>query len=215
MRVLFAIIIALFGGLVLAIPVKGQEAVTLYSPLQYNHDQSRGCFDFQAGAVAKRGASWDLAYGLLRAGDDFDWFQSAGAHSNRGLIRDLGKLKWTDEFTVPVIEPLPKLEPGEQRVVSVDVSGADGADGAPGPDGDGMVRQRTPMPTKAKHDGQPKIDPIFVKAIIGHLYAIHVVDDTSDFYALFRVEALTRGDNCTISWRLVPAPLTETVKKEK
>jgi hypothetical protein len=52
-----------------------------------------------------------------------------------------------------------------------------------------------------------------VKAIVGHLYAIHVVTDTQDFYALFRVEALTRGDNCTVSWRWVPAPAAQTTRE--
>jgi len=41
------------------------------------------------------------------------------------------------------------------------------------------------------------------------LCVIHVVDDVRDFYALFRVEALERGDNCSISWRLIFAPETQ------
>ena len=28
----------------------------------------------------------------------------------------------------------------------------------------------------------------------------------SDFYALVRVEAVEKGDNCTVSWRLIPTP---------
>lgn len=215
MKFVSGMVVAFLIALALAIPVSGQETATLYSPLKYNQDHSRAFFDFQKGEIARRGAPWDLGYGLLRAGEDLDWFQSAGAGSNRGLIRDLGELKWTDYFHVPGIEPLPKLKPGEQRTIAVDTSGADGADGAPGADADGVVRQRAPVNTRPKHDGKPKIDPIFIKAIAGHLYAIHVVNDTQDFYALFRVENLTRGDNVTISWRLVPVPVAETVRKEK
>jgi hypothetical protein len=48
---------------------------------------------------------------------------------------------------------------------------------------------------------------MFARAVLGHVYVIHVVDDTRDFYALFRVEALQRGDNCTISWKLIAPPL--------
>ena len=217
MRFISGILGAAFVALILASPVSAQETVTLYSPLQYNHDHSRSSVDFQKGQVAKRGAPSHLAYGLLRAGDDFDWFQSTGTGSNRGLIRDLGELQWTDYFDIPVIEPLPKLKPGEQRTITVDTSGADGADGARGADGDGVVRERPgdTRPSRRKHDGKPRIDPVFVKAVVGHLYVIHVVNDTQDFYALFRVESLTRGDNVTISRRLVPAPVSKTAVKEK
>lgn len=213
MRFLRATILAAFSTVAFAISASAQERVTLYSPLQYKHDHSRAYFDFISGKIPKRGLPWDLAYGLLRAGDDFDWFQSAGAGNNRGLIRDLGELKWTDVFTVPVVEPLPKLKPGEQRTITVDTSGADGADGAPGADGDGVVRAQPARNSRPKHDGKAKVDPIFAKAIVGHLYAIHVVNEAQDFYALFRVEALTRGDNVTISWRLAPAPVAQTVRE--
>lgn len=241
MKVVSSIILAILANVALAASVWAQETapqtVTLYSPLQYSHDQSRAFFDFQSGRLAIHGAPWDLAYGLLRAGDDFDFFQSAGAHSNRGLIRDLGELKWTDQFEIPVIEPLPKLKPGEQRQISVDTSGADGADGrsaklgntddvfsrVPPPRNDFPVEPTTlPSPTierapdsRPKRDGKTKTSPVFIKAIVGHVYAIHVVNDTQDYYALFRVEAMTRGDNCTISWRLVPAPVAETVRKQE
>jgi len=52
----------------------------------------------------------------------------------------------------------------------------------------------------------PRIDPVFAKAVVGHIYAVHVVDGGEDFYVLFRVESLARGDNCKISWKRVPAP---------
>ena len=92
------------------------------------------------------------------------------------------------------------------------------------PEDDAGVLRARPLPDavptiaprpKPKRDGKPKIDPIFVKAVVGHIYAIHVVNDTRDYYVLFRVEALTKGDHCTISWRLAPAPVTETVRKQK
>ncbi len=67
-------------------------------------------------------------------------------------------------------------------------------------------------PWRPKNDGKPKIDPLFVKAIAGHVYVIHVGDDLRDFYALFRVDALERGDNCTISWKLIPEPVDQTGK---
>lgn len=247
MKMVSAICEAAFVTLLFTIPISAQDRATLYSPLQYNHDQSRAFFDFQKGEVAKRGAPWDLAYGLLRAGEEFDWFQSSSSFGNRSVIKDLGRLEWTSRFDVPAIEPLPKLKTGERRMVTVDVSGADGADGGRGRDAalgrdgwadpdnagpskvpvtdidaTGVIRpNRGPDPApqiapspKPKRDGKPRIDPMFVKAVVGHMYAIHVVDDSRDYYVLFRVEALTRGDNCTISWRLAPSP-AETVRKQK
>jgi hypothetical protein len=61
-------------------------------------------------------------------------------------------------------------------------------------------------PSRPEQDGTPKVDPKWVKAVVGHMYVIHVVDDTRDFYALFRVDQISKGDTCTISWQLVPAP---------
>lgn len=248
MKLFSAIAGAAFVTLLFTVPASAQDTATLYSPLKYNHDQSRAFFDFQKGEVAKRGAPWDLAYGLLRAGEEFDWLQSSGSFGNRSVIRDLGRLEWTSRFDVPVIEPLAKLKPGERRTVTVDVSGADGAAGAAGArgrdaalgrggyadpvnagpnavprqdiDDTGAIRTQPVANTgpesapRPKRDGKSRIDPMFVKAVVGHMYAIHVVNDTRDYYVLFRVEALTRGDNCTISWRLAPAP-AETVRKQK
>jgi hypothetical protein len=62
------------------------------------------------------------------------------------------------------------------------------------------------LPAKPRHDGKPRIDPLFVKAVLGHMYVIHVVDDFRDFYVLFRVEKIERGDNCTVSWQFIPEP---------
>jgi len=188
--------------------------VTLYSVNKHRGENRNDCLNFQTAALTSNREPCDLRYGSLYAGDELDWFQSSG--NQRSVIKELGLLNWTDEFQVPIVEPFPKLKPGEQRHISVDVSGADGADGAPGADADGVVRSKpsdvtNPVkgpttPLGPKRDGKPKVDSLFVKAVLGHLYVIHVVDDTSDFYALFRVEALERGDNCTISWELIPAP---------
>jgi hypothetical protein len=221
---------------IVAEPSAAQNTITLYSPLKYNNDSSRASVDFQLASYAPRRSQGDVGYGFLRAGDEFDWLQSSGAQGSRSVILDLGMHAWMDEFTVPVVEPFAKLKPGEQRVVSVDASGADGEDGRPGAPGrnsadgenvsgatagmDGADRpdtarlQTTPetpaVPRPPKHDGKVKVSSLWVKAIVGHIYVIHVVDDTRDFYALFRVEALQRGDNCTISWRLIAPPLPKS-----
>jgi hypothetical protein len=190
----------------------GNKVIKLFAINKY-HWKASGCLDL--GAVP----DCQLRYGSLYAGDDWDWFQSSVGQTDRTAIRDLGLLNWTDAFTVPVVRPFPKLKPGEQRHITVDTSGADGADGAngargqDGADADGVVRLKpgadvyaAPLPSRPKHDGRPKIDPVYAKVIPGHMYVVHVVTETSDFYALVRVEEVEKGDNCTVSWRLIPAP---------
>jgi len=188
--------------------------VTLYSPNKYPNEQKDFCFKFESGVVRARFGGCDLRYGTLWVSNEKDWFETSTAQGARSVIKDLGLHGWNDKLAVPLVEPFPKLKPGEQRRITVDASGADGEDGKPGArgvDGDGVVRSTPDVepvapPRRPKHDGKPKVDPIWVKATVGHIYVIHVVDETRDFYALFRVESLQRGDNCTISWKLIPPP---------
>ncbi len=204
-----------------------QHTVTLYSSLQY-HDQSRASVDLQAAAYAPRYRFGDVGYGSLRVGAEFDWLEVSTAQDRRTVIKDLGKYDWSDKFTVPWVEPLAKLKPGEQRQVFVEASGKDGKDGLPGIKGldgkDGLDGRNAPpsfvgpssttpdlpwepvAPRKPKRDAQVKTSTNLLKAVLGHIYVIHVVDDKRDFYALFRIESLQRGDNCTISWKLIPPP---------
>lgn len=213
-------------------PTSTTPRITLYSPNKYSLERRIGCLNIQPEPGATHGAQCDVRYGNLWAGDERDWFQSATGQDDRSMIRDLGAYEWTANFQVPVVTPLPKLKPGEQRNITVDTSGADGKDGRPGEDGlpgangvngglsetpstdlrQPLPEKPTPLPTKTKRDGKPKVDPVFVKAVPGHMYVIHVVDDTRDFYALFRVESLVRGDNCTISWQLISAPKNPIAK---
>jgi hypothetical protein len=180
---------------------QGLERVTLYSLNKYPSDYGRALFSFKSGAFVRNLDLWDLNYGSLYVGDEWDWFSVSLATNARTAARDLGELNWGDGFNVPVIEPFPKLKEGETRTIKVDSSGADGADGA---DGDGKLRPKLGSPKK--RSGVPIVDPVFVKAILGHMYVVRVVDNDSDFYVLFRVEALERGDYCTISWQRIPSP---------
>ena len=157
-----------------------QQTITLYAPLKYNHDFSRATFSFERAARATNN-EWDLLYGNTYIGDDHDWFSASTANDNRSLIRDLGALSWSDSYKVPVITPLPQLEEGKTRTITVDSSGDTGK-------------------AWAEKNG------VFVKAVVGHMYAMHVKDNDSEFYVLFRVESLERGDNCTISWQMIPSP---------
>ena len=210
-------------------PATTQEStVTLFSVLKHRGEQRKSCVNFLGSRTL---SECDLRYGALYAGDDLDWFESSTAQGNRSVIKDLGAHEWNAEFKVPVIEPLAKLKPGEKRQITVDTSGADGADAAGrrtaklGSTDDVFSRvlpARNDVPveyatlpppsvetapaSRPKRDGKTKTSPLFVKAIVGHVYVIHVVDELRDFYALFRVESLQKGDRCTLSWKLIPTP---------
>jgi len=211
-------------------PALTRKAV-LYTNKRYKAEQRPNCVNFDSGAIYALSAHCDLGYGNLWVGEEHDWFQRASGAGDRSVIRDLGAYEWSAKFAVPVVEPLPKLKPGETRAVTIDASGADGADAPrgrvetradPGKHSinaetyssmdrrddrtAGVIPPSPPRPTPQPRPRQPQVDSMFVKVIPGHLYVAHVVDDTRDFYALFRVEALERGDNCTVSWMLIPAP---------
>ena len=61
------------------------------------------------------------------------------------------------------------------------------------------------LASRQRTQGKPKVDPVFVKAIAGHIYAVRVVDEKPDYYALFRIESLGDG-TCNISWKIIPSP---------
>jgi hypothetical protein len=125
---------------------------------------------------------WDLGYGFLAIGDE-DWFQVSTAKDSRTVMKDLGALEWSGHYQVPVLEPLPELPRGQQRRIEV-ISGAG-------------------------HEAWAATTQIFAKVMVGHIYAVHVKDETRDFYAVFRVEEHRQRDHCTISWTLVDTPLDD------
>jgi hypothetical protein len=207
--------------------------ITLYSPIKHRGEHLRGCLTFQPRVNSQViSAPCDLHYGSLFVGAYHDWFQAMSTEQSRTVIKDLGNLSWNDRYQVPVVEPLAKLKPGEHRHGTIDASGAPGKpgrDGRPGADGNrsawgagsyGQEPGDIPGPPldipeasdprgSAQGSAQgrkPKVDPLYTKALLGHLYVIHVVDESADFYALFRVDELDSGDHCTISWRVIASP---------
>lgn len=220
-------LMSLFTALVVcALPAisKAQPpTIRLYSPNKHRGEGRESGFNFENASASPTYSAADLRYGSLYVGDELDWFESSGVQGNRSVIKDLGQRNWSDKFDVPVVQPLAKLKPGEQRRITIDASGAAGANGAAGAPGSRLDKSseivipapsRTPdelppIPEAAPETPKrkPRVDPMFVHAVIGHMYVIHVVDETRDFYALFRVEELQRGDNCTISWKLIAPPV--------
>lgn len=156
-----------------------------------------------------------LRYGGLRVGNEWDWFQITMPPAAQTKMVSLGHKNWEDALKLPAIKPWPKLRPGERRSVTVDASGADGRDGANGSsgrNGDGSVSD-TPASFSdgPRSDGsistrdKSGYDP-FQKAVKGNMYLVRVYDDVHDYYVLFRVDELKRGQKCVISWRKLDIP---------
>jgi hypothetical protein len=185
-RLLIACLLAAACGLG-ARAARAQSSATLYhtfEPGAKRVDWSRTFLSFRTGEVGgnELGEKQDLAFGILKIGDE-DWFHIMNGSDGRGrsVIRDLGWHTWADEIAVPALAPLPELKPGEQRNVTVDAS----AD---------------------THGKWAKTTAVFAKVQVGHVYAVRVVRDGVDLYALFRVESHEQNKSCEITWRIVPAP---------
>lgn len=223
-RSLFAVTLL---GLV-SFSVGAQQSGTLYSPQKYRNEPVNFCLNFQTGLSSSRNVECDLRYGFLGLNDNFDWLQASAAPASRSLFKDLGSHTWAEDFAVPVVAALPKLKPGEQRTVSIDASGANGAPGKRGNSANGGFTPKEVSDSKSRPAREPgrliwstdnpefsrsdvrsdsgsRVDPIFVKAVAGHMYVAHIVDESSDYYALFRIDALA-NQTCTISWKLIPTP---------
>ena len=119
------------------------------------------CFSFEFGVNGAANVNlvrndWDILFGNS---PDKDTFTVSMVTDDRSRIQDMGALKWSDSFQVPVLTALP----------------------APGvvPD---------------------------VATVVGHMYAVHTKDTTTDLYFLFRVEALDPLKSVTISWKSVQSP---------
>ena len=202
MRRILAVALAVFILAMTSSAVSAQKSGTLYSPMKYRNELRSFCLNFKSGLSPSLAEPCDLRYGLLAINNDFDWLQISTSRESRGVIKDLGAYSWNDQFEVPALTPLARLGPGQPRDVSIDVFGGDGAGG---PVLSPIVASRKRL------DGKPKIDPAFVKAIAGHIYAVRVVDEKSDYYALFRIDSLGDG-TCNISWRLVSSPKEQDVQ---
>ena len=167
-----------------------------------------------------------------RYGINWDIFSVWGGATPQTRMVPIGEYKWTDNFTVPHVEPWAVLAPGETRTIMGNTSGGDGADGRPGASGSsGAVaqvnggsisapraekrpsyatasvdRQVSSMVTTA--DGKTRKDsysPV-VEAKLGYMYVVRVKDATRDFYLLVRVDELKRGERVVLSYKKLELP---------
>lgn len=47
---------------------------------------------------------------------------------------------------------------------------------------------------------------VAVRALAGHMYVLHVKDRGTDYYVMFRVDAIDPAGECRLSWKRVPSP---------
>src|SRR5262245_34876143 len=114
MFVVTAFTFVLLGGS--SVKSMAQDTARLFAPDNTPRRRSV-CLNFQSG-LSTSSASCDLFYGLLGINQDFDWLQGSGSASSRSVIKDLGAYSWEKMPRVPIVPPLPKLQPGEQRHVT-------------------------------------------------------------------------------------------------
>lgn len=187
-RAAFAVLaIATFGSPCL---VQAQEAdhrsvapqkAVLLSQIKHG-DFAKANFNFELGV---RGDSespftrnvYDVRYGGVSLDGDNDWLDVPISHGSRSRVKDLGELNWSDIYDIPFLHANPVPHSGGMSI-------------------------------SYNSDKLIKISPegVLVKAVVGHMYLVHSKGGERDFYAMFRVEAVKPGDECTITWKLVPSP---------
>jgi hypothetical protein len=162
--------------------------VTLYPPIHLSKnrlDWSKSLFSFKSGLLQemiKNTTDWDLSYGTWIIADQ-DWFGLHFGPQTRSVIKDLGEHNWDEPLSIPILEPRPLVQKGQQWHPTVVVANDPGG--------------------AWTRSGE------YAKVILGHMYLLHVKDETADFYVMFRVEDFEQHKHCTISWRTIPTPKPE------
>lgn len=178
------LILALGALIALSVTASGQEVatlsqVTLYSKMGHN-DWSRTSINFESGerGAPSRTAKYDLTYGNLALNHNADWFE---VRDPRSMIIDLGAKQWGD------FKETPSFFKGKKPRKPLPLSQPKVLDGSAG------VKEHSPYQQ-------------FVRVEAGHMYLMKVMRERKTFYIMFRVDSLSRVDNCVLSWKIVPPP---------
>lgn len=198
-----------------------------------SHRHQQNCLDLVQ--LIQRCGVESLHYGD-RSGVNWDIFALWTGRDSRSRMIDLGAHDWKDRFTIPEIEPWPALKAGETRTIVINASGAAGKGGVPGKTGinaDGTASIEPPRLSPESKRPKQTIDyaraplsaqisstisvkgkaPVassynpFTEAKKGSMYLIRVVDRDNDYYILFRVDELERGEKASISYFRFPGAL--------
>lgn len=165
--------------------------ITLYSVVGHNNDFTRSSVNFESGERGFRETEpgFDLTYGNLAINDGRDWYRDwLVVRDPRSIVCDLGVKKWGDFQRTPSFPwknwrvPLPLKSP--------------------------MVFSASAGKKVDTPNGKESVSPHrqSVLAKVGHMYLMRVMRGSSETYVMFRVESLTPGDTCVLSWKKVPAP---------
>jgi hypothetical protein len=178
---------------------------------------AKSCFSFITEGISC-GKTSDIFYGITPYRTEGNWFRASG-EGTRNKIEKLGKKNWTDKFKVPVVEPYAKLRRGLQRDAFVNASAARKSmsisEGTRNTGGANTFDERKGVFRDSKDSSDlPELKPAansnryypFEKAALGNMYVMRVVDETNDFYVLFRVDELEKGKRVKISWKKFDAP---------
>ena len=157
------------------------QTVILFSHAQQK-DYEKSIFNFEYGVRGDtdsptRGKRFDIRYGGISENGDDHWLDIVHRRGAQSMIRDLGEMNWSEVYYVPVLFASPTPHTGE---VTHSYNGG----------------------------GTVKISPeeVIVKAVAGHMYLMHVKDHQTDYYVMFRIEAIDPKGECSLSWKHVPSP---------
>ena len=178
------LILALGALIALSVTASGQDVatlsqVTLYSKMGHN-DWSRTSINFESGerGAPSRTAKYDLTYGNLALNHNADWFE---VRDPRSMIIDLGAKQWGD------FKETPSFFKGKKPRRPLPLSRPKVLDGSAG------VKEHSPYQQ-------------FVRVEAGHMYLMKVMRERKTVYIMFRVDSLSRVDNCVLSWKIVAPP---------
>lgn len=160
------------------------QVITLLSFVKHK-DSAKASFDFARGVGGNsespdRRYSSDLRYGGISENGDDHWLEVTMGGGSRRQLKDLGEMNWSDIHSVPVLLASP-------MPLSGTVAWSYKA---------GKVFEISP-------------EGVNIRAVMHHMYVMHVKDDDSDanFYVMFRIESIVEMEGeCTITWKRVPSP---------
>jgi len=207
-RLLLAMMIVGSATPILFAQSRSEQPTERYELLAYSSEASRALPDKERFrnscfllSLQQNGCGvTSIHYGEKFGGyEDIFHVEDGPLRKSRG--KDLGELKWSDDFAIPKLEPWPDMGPIEKRHPSIG-------------------EHRNLLPSELRADGRVPFESLVRVTIknadgtetqseynehlevkLGHIYLFRVLDAKQDHYALIRVEDLVPGTKVTISYR--------------
>ena len=157
-----------------------QTATLLSHTRQKTYEKSVFNFEYGVGGdteLPNRLNRYDIRYGGISENGDDRWLDIIHRRGARSVIKDIGEMSWAEVYHVPILFASPNPHTGELTHSYVG----------------GRLQKIFP-------------EEVIVKAIVGHMYVMHVKDQETDYYVMFRVEAIDPKGECRLSWKFVPSP---------